>query len=326
MASEENLKEFDTFVRQEMLFNQQKFTDDEDENLYEALLALILLWVKQNKTLKFIKKKINQAKISKNLLKNLTKGIEIQAKILLGKTKKIDQNKIIYEGLNIKEIIKRHKNNVQNSAIRFANNLNNIKESEYQQYFERELKSYKKSTEAIYRTVSSVERNGFEAEIDKKEINRDGISGWTSIAVLDRRTSAICAGLHGKFYSYKEYKSRGNIPNPPPRHSRCRSVLYRVSNGENPKNYIKETLTSFLKRNPEIAVEIMGKNKYLLFKNNKIKANSFVDITGGRFLTNEEIINKFKIKTKKQLKNVKNLKQSKIKYKETINNLLINNK
>ncbi len=57
MANQDNLKEFDVFIRQEMLFNQQKFTDDKDEDSYEALLALILLWLKQGKTLNFIKKK-----------------------------------------------------------------------------------------------------------------------------------------------------------------------------------------------------------------------------------------------------------------------------
>ncbi len=324
MANEQSLKKFDELIKREIVFNKQDPFDkgDSDGKDFELLLLLLLLWAKKKKPLNFLKKKIKDMNLSKKLLLNLIKGIEIQSKIILNKKKNIDLNKNIFNGFTINELIKIHKTNVEKNTIIFANNLQNIKESEYDEVFDREIEKYKNSRLAIFSTIAAAKRFEFEEEVDKKIIKRHStIKGWTSIAVLDRRTSPMCAGLHGKFYPYIRYKSRSEIPNPPPRHPRCRSLLYIVENFENEKDIVKETLESFFKRNPDDAKQIIGENKYRLFRNNKIKIKNFYDLKKYRFFTNEEIVNKFNFKTKHALRGVDYLKQSKIVSKEAIKNI-----
>lgn len=72
--------------------------------------------------------------------------------------------------------------------------------------------------------------NGYIYEQSKN--NETSIYGWISVAVLDKRTSNICRELDGKFYSAEDYKLRENIPNRPPRHFRCRSIIVKVNNRE----------------------------------------------------------------------------------------------
>ena len=67
---------------------------------------------------------------------------------------------------------------------------------------------------------------------EKKLDNQTSEYGWVSVAILDKRTSDICRHLDNKFYSSNTYKTRADIPNRPPRHFRCRSVIIKVDNKE----------------------------------------------------------------------------------------------
>ncbi len=312
MSKEESLVRFDKMIEQEIIFNQQKFTDDKDENSYEALLALILLWVKQGKKLSFIKKRIKAFRISERLLINLRKGLEVQSQIITNSRKLLDIDKVVYDGLTTKEIIKAHKANVINRTIRFANSIENANKSDYRNVFDNEINRYKRSVNNIYKTVASSERDTYEAEVDKEPIRKNVVKGWMSVAVLDNRTSPVCIGLHSRFYSRKTYKTRFDIPNKPPRHPRCRSILYTVYTFENENDFVDETLTKFFKRNRTAGKTIMGENKFRLYENNKIAPANFVDVVGKRFFTNEEIINRFKFDSEKALRGVSHLKEAKI--------------
>jgi len=135
------------------------------------------------------------------------------------------------------------------------------------------------------------------------------IKGWVSVAVLDNRTSAICTGLHGKFYSAKEFKTRLDVPNPPPRHPNCRSILYTVYENQEP-NIKYSNVSEFLRENPQIGKDIMGKEKYAIFATGKAKVESFLDLKGKRWYRNDEIIKRLGIISKKRLDKIEKVKQN----------------
>jgi len=122
-----------------------------------------------------------------------------------------------------------------------------------------------------------------------------------SIAVLDNRTSAICAGLHNQFYSAKEYKSRNDVPDKPPRHPHCRSILITVWTGADIRNFKGQNLNTFFKRNPKVAKDIMGIEKYRLWSDGKAKIDKYIDLKGRRWYRNDEIVKRLGIKSKKRL-------------------------
>lgn len=51
------------------------------------------------------------------------------------------------------------------------------------------------------------------------------IKSWRSVATLDSRTSLLCASLDGKRYSAEKYPRPDDVPDRPPRHMNCRSIL-----------------------------------------------------------------------------------------------------
>ena len=122
-----------------------------------------------------------------------------------------------------------------------------------------------------------------------------------SIAVLDSRTSALCAGLHNQFYSVKDYPTRQDVPNAPPRHPHCRSILVTVFYGKDIRNFKGQNLETFLRRNPDVAREMMGKEKYRLWSDGKAKIDKYIDLKGRRWYRNDEIIKRLGIKSDRRL-------------------------
>ena len=69
------------------------------------------------------------------------------------------------------------------------------------------------------------------------------IEGYLSVAIMDNRTSPICISLHLKEYKRSKGQSLSSlydsIPDKPPRHSRCRTQLYPLT--EDTKDILADT-------------------------------------------------------------------------------------
>lgn len=103
--------------------------------------------------------------------------------------------------------------------------------------------------------------------------------GWQSLAVLDGKTSAGCVALNEVFYSAKKYDYE-SIPDKPPRHINCRSILIPIYNKE---ELVRDfDLEDFLKENGQ---ELLGVRKYEMFLSGKFAVKDFLDIKNGKWLT-----------------------------------------
>lgn len=126
----------------------------------------------------------------------------------------------------------------------------------------------------IIKTYSKAERERVRDRFKKSD------NGWISLAVLDSKTSAICLSLHNKIY---KVKNRSDVPNKPPRHFGCRSILVPY---EGKKDI---TIEEYFKENDDEAKALLGERKYKLFADGKLKIKGFLDIANGRMFTIKEI-------------------------------------
>ena len=145
-------------------------------------------------------------------------------------------------------------------------------------------------------------------EVTRDKLEKDyGVDfpGWISLATLDSRTSGICIRLdHNVYLKSEGYNSRSEIPGIPPRHFNCRSILIRLSKStlsftrgavgdEGAQQvYAKTTFESFLRRNPETAIKLLGRKKAELYFSGKFPITRFIT-EDGSFLTNDEIMSLF---------------------------------
>lgn len=150
--------------------------------------------------------------------------------------------------------------------------------------------------QAIVHTAVSSARDKANVNVYKKFDKY--IDYFESTAVLDSRTSFICASLDGKKYRmpYNE------IPSRPPRHPRCRSVLTprsdsfktnttRQQNGDS-KGQISSNVKFpewFSKQSPQFQLDYLGKARYDLYKSGKMEFKQFVDVKSGKLFTLDEI-------------------------------------
>lgn len=126
----------------------------------------------------------------------------------------------------------------------------------------------------IIKTYSKAER---EKVRDKFETSD---TGWISLAVLDSKTSAICLSLHNKVY---KVKNRSDVPNKPPRHFGCRTIL-------EPYDGKKDiTIEEYFKENDDEARALLGERKYKLFADGRLKIKGFLDVANGKMFTIKEI-------------------------------------
>ena len=299
MLTEEN-----EILHFELLAEMQKIEDDSDEK-FAALLLLIKNKLEADRPIKEIKKLINKSNINKNLQDTLEEMMNQQIENITGTEDKIKLAAISLAGFTYLESIKLRQESTKKQAVRFmAQAKEAIKGNlPVQDIINNELRRYRSSLESFYRTQTKQARQEGYAKVDKKLEKK--VRGWISVAVLDNRTSAICIALNNKFYRKKDYATRFEVPNPPPRHPNCRSVLLTVWENTRITDYKTQNIETFLKQNPKIAEDILGKKKYRIFKTGEAKINSFIDIKGSRFFTNEEIIKKLGIKDKKRLKKIK---------------------
>lgn len=295
----------DEVITGEIYFEQQKI-NDKSTSKYKSLLNNIKSEIEAGTPIKKIKQIINSSDINADMQDTLQEMADQQVSIITGEDDSASLSAVALAGYTIKESVKAKREGVKKNAQKFMANANELikEKQEVNTLLNNEVTKYEKELEAFYRTqTKSARQQGYE-KVDKK--NAKKIRGWISITVLDNRTSAICLSYQNKFYSIKDYPTRADIPNAPPRHPNCRSIIITVWEGVNITKYKGQKLSTFLKNNPKVAQDILGQKKYRIFTTGKAKIDSFIDVKGSRFYTNEEIIQRLGIKSEARLDKINN--------------------
>lgn len=103
------------------------------------------------------------------------------------------------------------------------------------------------------------------------EAASDVMSGVRYVAILDNRTSLVCAGLDGKVFPVDKGPR-------PPQHHNCRSTTAAVIKGAPP--FSRESYAEWLKRQPtSVQDEVLGPTRGKLFRNG-LKIDRFTDRKG----------------------------------------------
>ena len=294
------MQELDYVIEQELYFEMQKIEDDASMQ-FNWLLLWIIGALKSGKSVKRIKQFIHKQNLDKNLEDNLRLFLEQQYRNITGEDEKFNLGLEAVAGYTFLENIRERKVAIKKRAVRFMARAKELLKTDanIQEAVREELGRYIKDTESFWRTNAKAGREYGYQKVD--ELSQDEVRGWVSVAILDSKTSAICAGLHNQFYSKKEFKSRADVPDKPPRHPNCRSILVTVWAGTDIRRFKGQNLNTFLKRNPKVAKDIMGIEKYRLWSGGKAKIDKYIDLKGRRWYRNDEIIKRLGIKAKKRL-------------------------
>ena len=241
---------------------------------HREILTKVDYWIKKGYSITKIKKWTNE------LLYALYFDVKKEVKKLIVEQKAIiedvDEEDIksrfaTFQGLNLEELFKGRIGTHLRSIIAQNKTISKLKSS---------------NIGALSGLVDTITKTQREQSYNKVGDKLPNIKGWLSIAVLDGRTSPICMSLHNKFY---QIKKRSDVPNLPPRHPNCRSLVVPVYYGDNVDDLRGIKLSTWLRDNPTKGRKLLGDEKYQLVVDNEIEVNSFVDIRNGRYYTNEEI-------------------------------------
>lgn len=291
-----DITEIDNIINFELLAENQKINDTSYIE-FEALLLAIIASLNKNDTQRETKRIIDTADVNKDLKDELKTFVDGQVENITGEKESINFATTLLAGFTFNELVAQRKNTTIKQATRFMVQAQDaIKENErITQLINDEVNRYQKSIETFYRTQAKSAREVGYAQNEKKL--QTEIKGWISIAVLDNSTSAICMSLHNKYYEKgTQYKTRFDLPYQIPRHPNCRSIFVAVFKGKSITSYKEKNLETFLNENEQTGKELMGIEKYRLFKEQNIKLVNFVDVKGKRFFTNSEIKKRLNIK------------------------------
>ncbi len=291
-----DITELDNIINFEILAENQEINDNSDK-AFEPLLLAIIASISKNDTQAQTKKLIDNSDINENLKEDLKVFVNSQVENITGEKETINFATTLIAGFTFNELIAQRKNTTKKQLTRFMVQAQDaIKQQEtVTQLIQDELNRYQKSIETFYRTQAKGAREVGYAQNEKKL--QTEIKGWMSIAVLDNKTSAICLSLHNKYYEKgDQYKTRFDLPYQIPRHPNCRSIFVAVFKGKSITSYKEKNLETFLTENEQIGKELMGIEKYRLFKEKDIKLVNFVDLKGKRYYTNSEIKKRLNIK------------------------------
>ena len=284
---------FNQQVREEVFFNMAK-TPDVDEKDFRGHMQKVLSLIILGTPLLNVRAEIKRFDIDVGLKKRLLKYVNEQAEIITGQEKLLKSGSMGFNGSTLGESVTRQRGAVLQRLLTFAFAgyqifKSNLSRSEITARVnvltENTLRLHRESNKRFFVTESKAGRE--DAYNIRDDESLDDVRGWRSVAVLDGATSAICSQLHNKFYSKKQYKARSEIPNAPPRHPNCRSVIVTVY-GDGRKDRAK-SIDAFLRNNPKDGMSILGQQKYRLFIENKASVKSFGDIVGKRWYTNKQI-------------------------------------
>lgn len=286
----------DDIIDFEIMAESQKINDNSSKD-FENLLLMIIASIKKDDTVAQTKKIIDNSDINSNLKDDLKEFVNGQVEAITDEKENINFATTIIAGYTFNQLIAQRKNTTKKQLTRFMVQAQDaIKENEQiKQLIDNELKKYENSMDSFYRTQAKSAREYGYAQNEKKADT--DIKGWMSIAVLDNKTSAVCMSLHNKFYEKgDQYKTRFDLPYQIPRHPNCRSMFVAVFKGKSIQSYKEKNLETFLLENETRGKELMGIEKYRLFKEKNIKLVNFVDLKGKRFYTNSEIKKRLNIK------------------------------
>lgn len=288
--------DFDKVVTQELYYHKQDH-DDPDNGAYLALLLTLSGLIDQGKTVKQLKRVIKSSSIGTSAYLPFLDAIDSQGKHIVDSGYAVPSYLVLTAGLTIVEHIDRRTRNIKDRAAAMMVKMVQLKKQgrSSAELIRDETKRMRNSIDMFLDTNLKAAREHAYQEADIKIDKEDGIKGWLSVAVLDNRTSAICIGYNNRFYTKKKYGSRANVPDPPPRHPNCRSILYTIRGDETSEMYKNVGFDRFLSNKPEIGRDLMGDLKYKLWKDGGGDVVDFVDINKKRFYTNEELAKRLKI-------------------------------
>jgi len=192
-----------------------------------------------------------------------------------------NNKKALMMGLDIDDIIENRINSHYNNLI--------------QKYVQNDIQTnlIKKNTNRrVLSIVTDYVKVLSNTSIQKLEENENNIKGWVYSIILDRRTSTLCISLNNKFYSYKKYKRRSNLPYIPNvnTHIGCRSMLITIFENDNIKDFKNISLDEMLKQDKYEAKKLLGEERYKLFVDNKYSAKDIFDFKNRRFYTIQEML------------------------------------
>lgn len=133
----------------------------------------------------------------------------------------------------------------------------------------------KHQTKAYVRTMVNQAANTAKLDTYKKA----DIELEEYVAVLDRRTTLVCASNDGKVFPINEGVR-------PPLHYQCRSMRVPLVNGAESANVGE--YQNWLKRQPKsVQVEVLGEERAKLFRSGELKIDQFVDDRGIEYTLDE---------------------------------------
>ena len=284
----------DKVISQELLFDNSLYPNEQEEEEFTALLWWVVSGYVAGKTYKVVRAKIVASHIDASLRNDFRKFIGEQEKIILGSTSAgFPMGKEAAGGQTFNDILNSRGLGIKKRLLSFSAKVKNIVESSQEKQLKAavddEKRRFKKNSEQFWETTSKAAREQFREQEEQGEPLKGSIVGWISIAILDSKTSVICASLHDKVYYKTEYPTRSDIPNLPPRHPNCRSIVVPVRKGFGVSTYKKQTIDTFFRRNPKQAKGFMGIKKYRLWKDSGEPLKSYFDVRRNRFYTNDEI-------------------------------------
>lgn len=287
----------DNIIDFELLAENKKIEDVSDERFKEILLGIVAS-INNDETIAKTKSYIDNSNVNEDLKSNLRTYVNEQVENITGEKDKLDFEKTIIAGYTFNELVEQRKNTTKKQLTRFMVQAQDVlaeEKAQIKQLIQDELNRYKQSLETFYKTQAKSARE-YGYGVAEKKLSKE-IKGWISIAVLDNKTSAICMSLHNKYYEKgTQYKTRFDLPYQIPRHPNCRSMFVAVFKGKSIQSYKEKNLETFLKQNETRGKELMGIEKYRLFKAAKIKAVNFIDMKGQKFYTNKEIKKRLNLK------------------------------
>ena len=138
----------------------------------------------------------------------------------------------------------------------------------------------RRAATAVIRTAVTHTTSKADEAVYQRQKN---IQGVQYSAILDSRTTPICASLDGQVFKV------GEGPRPP-QHFNCRSTTIPVFKGQEP---FEETYNEWLKRqSKEFQDDILGNTRGRLFRDGGLAMDRFVDPKRGQFWTLDQLKSK----------------------------------
>lgn len=245
-------------------FDENIYSKELEDSIKEELAALIALYFA-------FQEKLTKTKLSSKAKKRI---LDFENDSVLGyKFKEMIEQSKINSRAKIKSIIK------ANWAIKNTTYKDELRKAS--------IDKINRDLDSITQTYNKFLR---EKTLLEDELNKD-IEGWISIAVLDNRTTPICIKLDKKFYSKEKYEVRENIPNLPPRHIKCRSIVVRTKNYKNDARYADLSFSDLIREDEYLGIEVLGEKKYNLFKAGRYDIKDFIS-SENKFYTLKELEDK----------------------------------